>query len=135
EVTVITPVSINAKFDCPTPRLDNACAAHAGGTAGGLNSRGHSGLEPANGIGVFRQRIGEGPGTAASIPLAARRTLSRIAGTHGKAGVIAARAVKSHLSSRGCDEHGKRNQQPETDPEPTTRHNGVSLAPPRCDPC
>src|SRR5207302_2028340 len=73
EVTVITPVSINAKFDCPTPRLDNACAAHAGGTAGGLNSRGHSGLEPANGIGVFRQRIGEGPGTAASIPLAARR--------------------------------------------------------------
>ena len=113
---VVAPVSIDAELRPLAFRLDDAGPAHAGHATRRLHAWGDPGFEPTNRVGVFGYGIGKGPCPAAWIPLAAGSALGRIAGSHGKAGIVSARPIETDLSAGGCAQHCKRDQQAKTDP-------------------
>jgi hypothetical protein len=123
EVPVVAAVAIDAELDRSVARFDDAGPAHAGYAACRCDPRHDPGLEPANGVGTFSDWIGKSPGAAARIPLAARGALGGIAGPRGKAGIIAARPIKSDLAPGRRAEDGWRDQQTKAQPKPSSPHS------------
>jgi hypothetical protein len=131
EMPVVAAISIDAELRRSAFRLDDAGPAHPGHATRCLHAWRDPGFEPTNGIGVFGCGIGKGPCPAAWVPLAAGSALGRIAGSHGKAGIVGARPIKADLGAGGCTQHSKREQQAKTQLEPVAPHSRLSLAPPR----
>src|SRR5262249_41444728 len=123
-------VSIDAELVRPGLWLDDARPAHAGHAARRCKPGHDFGFEPANRVGAFGYGIGKGPGAAAWIPLTAGGALGRIAGPHGKAGVVPARPVEADLSPGSCPGHGERDQQAKPQLKPIPPHARLSLARP-----
>src|SRR5262249_23524658 len=93
-------------------------------------SRHNSGLEPTDRVARFRSGVGKSPSSTARVPLAAGRALGWIAGSQGKAGIVATRPVEADLGVGGCAQYGHRDQPAKTESEPISPHARVSLAPP-----
>lgn len=99
EVPKVATVSIDPELRRSAFRLDDAGPAHAGHTTGCFEAWCHPGFEPAYGAGAFAYRIGKGPRPAAWISLATGCALRRIAGSHGKAGIVAACPIEADLGA------------------------------------
>src|SRR6202040_3066530 len=74
ERAVIAAEAIDGKFEVAGARLDDAGAAHARHAASRLHAGHDVALEPAHRRAARGRRIGETPGPAASLVLAARGT-------------------------------------------------------------
>ena len=113
KVPVVAAEAVDGKFDRPAARLDDAGAANAGHAARVLDARRHLSFQPADRGRVRRARIGESPGAAARLALAARRAGRRIAVADFETGVIAAAAVIADLRLRGGRDQRARADQDE----------------------
>src|SRR5262249_16213008 len=122
EVTVVTAIAVDAKLGRSALGLDHTGPAHAGGAARRLDAWHDLRFEPTNRVGILGCRIGKGPGSAAGIPFAPGGALGRVAGAHGKAGIIATYPVETDLGAGGCARDSNRNQQAKTEPEPIPPH-------------
>src|SRR5205085_3629035 len=85
-VAQVSAGAVDRELDRPAFALEHARALHARDATCVLHPRGDLALEPAHGAGRRGARVGEAPGTAAPLALAARRAGRRIGRTHGEVG-------------------------------------------------
>src|SRR5450631_2755222 len=100
EIAIVAADAIDGIFDRTAPRLDRAGAAHARHAAFVLQARRHLVLQPAGGKRIGRARIGEAPGVAVRVALAAGGADGRVAVADLEVLVVAAAAVVTGLRLR-----------------------------------
>src|ERR1019366_2539960 len=100
EIAVVAAEAVDGEFRRALARLDHAGPAHPRHAALVLDPRRHLALQPANGERIFRARIGEAPGPAARLALAAPGADGRVTVADLEVQVVAAAAVVAGLRLR-----------------------------------